>query len=115
MDKTFKVDEDLIAFERRMEYLQDSVLSKIDLSDAPIDDDDSESEEDVGDSSMDCETSISTEDNLTANSEATPGVDNKTTEVQADNSDMDKFWVKQLTADDINFQVSPYVSKEVLI
>ena len=63
MDKTFKVDEDLIAFERRMEYLQDAVLSKMDLSDAPLDDEDSESEEDVGDSNMDCETSIFTEEN----------------------------------------------------
>ena len=114
MDKTFKVDEDLIAFERRMEYLQDAVLSKMDLSDAPLDDEDSESEEDVGDSSMDCETSISTEENSTADSVATPGVDNKTTEVQADNSDMDDFWDEQLEANNINFQVSPYVSKDVL-
>ena len=91
MDKTFKVDEDLIAFERRMEYLQDAVLSKMDLSDAPLDDEDSESEEDVGDSSMDCDTSISTEENSTANSKATPSVDNKTTEIQANNSDVDDF------------------------
>ena len=98
MDKTFKVDEDLIAFERRMEYLQDSVLSKMDLSDAPLDDEDSESEEDVGDSSMDCETSISTEENSTADSEATPGVDDKTTEIQANNFDTDDFWDKQFTS-----------------
>ena len=114
MDKTFKVDEDLIAFERRMEYLQDAVLSKMDLSDAPLDDEDSESEEDVGDSSMDCETSISTEESSTADSEATPGVDDKTTEIQANNSDMDKFWDEQFTANPINFQVSPYVSRDVL-
>ena len=114
MDKTFKVDEDLIAFERRMEFLQDAVLSKMDLSDAPLDDEDSESEEDVGDSSMDCETSISTEDNPTADSRATPGVDNETAEVQADNFDMDDFWGEQLAADPVTLQVSPYVSEDVL-
>lgn len=110
MDKTFKVDEDLIAFERRMEYLQDAVLSRMDLSDAPLDDDDSESEEDIGDSSM----SISTEDNPTADSRATPGVDNETAEVQADNFDMDDFWGEQLAADPVTLQVSPYVSEDVL-
>ena len=114
MDKTFKVDEDLIAFERRMEFLQDAVLSKMDLSDAPLDDEDSESEEDVGDSSMDCETSILTEDNPAADSGSTPGVDNKTTGVQADDFDMDDFWGEQLTENAVNFQVSPYVSKDVL-
>ena len=103
MDKTFKVDEDLIAFERRMEYLQEAVLSKMDLGDDPLDDEDSESEEDVGDSNMDCETSILTEENSGANSGAPPGVDDETTEIQADNSDMDKFWDEQLTADNINF------------
>ena len=110
MDKTFKVDEDLIAFERRMEFLQDAVLSKMDLSDAPLDNEDSESEEDVGDSSI----SISTEDNPTADSRATPGVDNETAEVQADNFDMDDFWGEQLAADPVTLQVSPYVSEDVL-
>ena len=46
MDKEFKVDDDLIAFERRMEFLQGSVLQKMDLGDAPSDDENSESDED---------------------------------------------------------------------
>ena len=34
-NKDFKVDEDLIAFEKRLHDLQDSILSGMELGDAP--------------------------------------------------------------------------------
>ena len=35
VNQTFEVDDDLESFERRMYFLESSVMAKIDLSDAP--------------------------------------------------------------------------------
>ena len=97
MDKTFKVDDDLLAFERRMEFLQKSVLTKMDLSDAPLDDEDSRSEKEVV-SGMDCDAGVSTGENLTmvhertqeaAGCHVTTDNDEEMTEGQVGDCDMD--------------------------
>ena len=35
VNQTFEVDEDLESFERKMYFLENSVMTKMDLSDAP--------------------------------------------------------------------------------
>ena len=98
MDKTFKVDDGLTAFERRMEFLQESVLNKMDLSDAPLDDEDSSSDEEVGNSNMARDTPASTEETLAmapkkpeeaAGCEVTTDVDIEVQENQVSDCNMD--------------------------